>query len=178
MRKQILSTAFAVLFLAALLLALSRSARCDDPLGCISISPSAPLEIGLLYAPPGSACPPAAPAIEALEQRVAAAGRAEKIPLALAREESGFSLPGARQALARLLARPNLALVLVLDCRYGADPSLSKLISDAGLSVRQVDAPRAGADLDRAIAHLLERVKACGRKSPGRYLIGRSVLNN
>lgn len=158
------------LLLAATVLALAAPAGCDDPLGCVAVSPRAPLEIAVLYASPGSDCDPTGAPIAVLETLAVGAWQDDRLPIAIVKEESGFSRESAQQALARLLSRPNLA-VLVLDCASSADPTLTKMITDAGVPAWRPESTLALADLfDRLVA----RVKATRSGYTGHWRIGRS----
>lgn len=161
------------LLLTAAVLALAGPAGCSDRLGCIQVSRQAPLEIAVLYASPGSDCGPIGANIAMLEQRAARAWRDDRLPIAILKEESGFSLESTQQALARLLSRPNLAAVWVLDCGTGTDPTLLKMIADAGIPAWQPDSAQA---LSGLFDRLAARVKACCGGNTGSFLIGRSSL--
>lgn len=175
MPKSVLFTAtLGFLLLLATLLILAGPARCSDPLGCIVVSPRAPLEIGVLYASPGSNCAPADSTLERLAQQAADAGLQDRVPIAILKEESGFSLESAQQALARLLRRPNLAGVLVLDCQSGADPSLAKMIADAGIPAWLAAAPPVPEELAAWFAQQIDPATLAHSDLFGRRVIGRS----
>lgn len=166
----------ASLFLLVILFIAGKPAICNDPLGCITVGREQPLEIGILYAPPGTTCEATLPLIEKLEQHAAATAPQENLPLAIVKEESGFDLAAGQQALARLLRHPNLAMVLILDCRFGNDPSLRKLIRDAGLSTGSSTPLETSSDLIRAFDVLIHRVNLQRNSKSDHFLLGRTPL--
>lgn len=166
----------ASLFLLVILSLAGRPAVCTDPLGCITVNRQKPLEIGILYAPPGTTCEAALPMIEELEQHAAATAQQENLPLAIVKEESGFDLAAGQQALARLLLHPNLARVLILDCRFGNDPSLRKLIGDAGLSTGSATPLASSSDLIQAFDALIHRVNLQRNSKSDHFLLARTPL--
>lgn len=175
MVKRILPiTFFALLLLGLAGLLLQDSISCADRLGCISVSPQSPLEIGILYASPGTNCPNAAPGIEELERLIPTAQVQENIPLRIVKEESGFSLSASQQALAWLLNRPNLVGVWVQDCPFGNDPSLHKLVTDGGAAAWAFTAQDTDSDIDRDFEALIGQINAQRKGKTTIFLLGRS----
>lgn len=168
--------AFILLLLAAIVAVLVGADGCRDASGCLTFSTQRPLAIGVLYAAPGSGCDPDKMLVDALEGHAGTLWQTRRFPVVIVKEEAGFSLPSAQNALSRLLARPNLAAVLLLDCHSGSNGSLRKMVEDAGVSVWLPAVPLARKEL---LAEFDRRIDAIDRRSsefPGRHRIGRSAL--
>jgi hypothetical protein len=113
-----------------------------------------------------------------LEQQAENLWQNEGFPITIVKQESGFSLATAQQALAELLRHPNLAVVLVLDCRFDTEPSLLKMINDAGIPNGNPTISVADTVTVERIDEWLGQFFADRHEFFGRTLIGRSSLQD
>ncbi len=170
------TAAFILLLLAGMVAILVGANGCQDASGCLTFSPQRPLAIGVLYATPGSNCHPDESLVEALETHAAALWQTRRFPVVIVKEEAGFSLSSAQDALSRLLARPNLAAVLLLDCQSASDGSLRKMVADAGISAWLPVTPLVSGDLLAEFDRRIDAIDQRSSKFLGRQRIGRSAL--
>jgi len=109
--------------------------ECTDALGCVTIGPEAPLEIGVIQVLSGEVAPLGVDQVRGLE--LALAKREEHLldhPVQLYSEDDLCSREGGTVAAEKLKSMPQLVAIFGTTCSGAAVPA-AKILSEAGLTM-------------------------------------------
>lgn len=108
---------------------------CLDPLGCVSIGPGEPIQIGVLQALSGKIAPLGREQIRGLELAIQARnGRVAGHPLSIQTEDTGCTGEGGANAALKIVADPKTVAIFGTTCS-GDAATAAKVMSSAGLTM-------------------------------------------
>ncbi len=111
------------------------SFKCTDPIGCVTVSPGQPIEIGVLQSLSGGVAPLGIEQVRGIQLAMDAChSTLLGHPIRLQTEDTGCTREGGANAALRIIADPQMVAILGTTCSSAA-AAVSKAMSDAGLAM-------------------------------------------
>lgn len=109
--------------------------ECKDSIGCVTVAPEAPIQIGVLQALSGKVAALGREQIRGIELALAEReGQVSGHPVSLQIVDTGCTVEGGANAALRIIADPRTVAILGTTCSSAA-AAASKAMSDAGLTM-------------------------------------------
>lgn len=168
--KQVLFSG-SLLFIALFLTACSQNKRCDDPLGCVNISPHEEIPVGVLYDFSGQTCPGTPQAYLELEDQLKSS-TVFNHSFSLVPEDLYTSEQDNQVAASRIASNPQISFAIILSC----PPNLKvqKILQDAGIFIWEISPGNNTSDIVAIIHQVF--INSTFEQSDHTLLISRSSL--